>query len=42
MCVSNTEMKRQIVRLEVKSSPNLILNDPEVKKEILLMVGSIY
>ncbi|KAK7177219.1 hypothetical protein R3I93_001263 [Phoxinus phoxinus] len=34
-----TEMKRQIVRLEVKSSQNL--NDPEVKKEILMKIEQI-
>ncbi|KAK7171268.1 hypothetical protein R3I94_001268 [Phoxinus phoxinus] len=35
------EMKRQIVRLEVKSSQNLNLNDPEVKKEILMKIEQI-
>ncbi|XDV19499.1 hypothetical protein PO909_024964 [Leuciscus waleckii] len=32
------EIKRQIVRLELKSSPNFNLNDPEVKKKILMKI----
>ncbi|CAM4509631.1 unnamed protein product [Leuciscus chuanchicus] len=39
MCVRPTEKKRQIVRLEVKSGQDL--NDPEVKKDILVKMEQI-
>lgn len=40
LCVSLTDKKIQIMRLEVKSSRNV--NDPAVKNEILAKVSSIY